>query len=179
MTRWKIPIVLTVALAAIGYLLVTGVSRNDLYMSSLEDWQPERAKRERVRVMGWIAEGSISEHSELLVTDFVMRNQDGTVRQAMVYEGVVPDLFTDGSNLIAAGRLGSDGIFLADDLMTKCPSKYEGAEEHPSDIPLPGPTTQAPVVPVVPVVPEAAATYPPQTAEANAEPGSAAQGSGL
>ena len=136
MSRWKIPVILTVAAAGIAWLVWTGVSQNDLYMSPLDDWDPARAQRERVRVVGFVQEGSIIEAENELLTDFVMRNETGTLSQAVRFRGVVPDLFREGQNVTAAGRLGEDGVFHADELMTKCPSKYEGAEEHPENVPM-------------------------------------------
>ena len=148
MMRFKVPIVLAVALAGIAWLVWTGVSNNDVYMSPIDEWDPVRAQRERVRVVGWVLEGSIVEHENELLTDFTMRDDDGSHQQAMRFRGVLPDLFREGLNVTAAGRLGTEGVFKADELMTKCPSKYEGAQEHPAEVPLPatapsGPTAAA------------------------------------
>jgi cytochrome c-type biogenesis protein CcmE len=57
-----------------------------------------------------------------------MRNESGARTLPVRFEGVTPGLFRDGTNVIASGRLGSDGVFRATELMTKCPSKYEGVE---------------------------------------------------
>lgn len=139
MSRLKVPIVLAVAAIAIGYLLVSGISQNDLYVSSLDEFDATRAGRERVRVMGFVDEGSVMEDPQRLVTSFRIRNEASTRSLAVRYDGVLPDLFRDGANLIAAGRLDAEGTFVADDLMTKCPSKYEGlGEEHPGSVPRPG-----------------------------------------
>jgi cytochrome c-type biogenesis protein CcmE len=134
MSRWKVPLVLGIAAAAIAWIVYTGVSNNDLYMSPLETWDPARAQRERVRVVGWVQEGSVVEHADELVTDFVMRSEAGDLTQSMRFRGVLPDLFREGQNVTAAGRLDGQGLFHADELMTKCPSKYEGAQEHPADV---------------------------------------------
>lgn len=45
----------------------------------------------------------------------------------IVYEGVKPDLLRDEAQAIMSGRLGEDGIFYADELLLKCPTKYEEA----------------------------------------------------
>ena len=67
--------------------------------------------------------------------DFEMRNEEGSLSQPMSYRGVLPDLFRDGQNVTAAGRLDEGGVFQADEIMTKCPSKYEGVEAHPEQVP--------------------------------------------
>jgi cytochrome c-type biogenesis protein CcmE len=47
----------------------------------------------------------------------------------VVYRGALPDAFKDqpGTEVVAEGRLDGQGIFLAQTLITKCPSKYEAA----------------------------------------------------
>jgi cytochrome c-type biogenesis protein CcmE len=51
-------------------------------------------------------------------------------RLEVVYEGVKPDLLQNEAQAIMRGRLGADGRFVADDLLLKCPSRYD--EEIPA-----------------------------------------------
>jgi cytochrome c-type biogenesis protein CcmE len=48
-------------------------------------------------------------------------------RIKVVYEGPLPDLLRNEAQAIMTGRLGADGIFYADELLLKCPTKYEEA----------------------------------------------------
>jgi cytochrome c-type biogenesis protein CcmE len=48
-------------------------------------------------------------------------------RLSVVYVGPKPDLLQDEAQAIMTGRLGEDGIFHADELLLKCPTKYEDA----------------------------------------------------
>lgn len=48
-------------------------------------------------------------------------------RLQVVYYGVMPDLLQNEAQAIITGALGEDGIFYADELLLKCPSKYEEA----------------------------------------------------
>jgi len=48
-------------------------------------------------------------------------------RLQVVYEGVKPDLLRDEAQAIMTGRMGADGAFHADELLLKCPTKYEEA----------------------------------------------------
>lgn len=48
-------------------------------------------------------------------------------RVTVVYVGPKPDLLRDESQAIMTGHLGQDGIFYADELLLKCPTKYEEA----------------------------------------------------
>lgn len=47
-------------------------------------------------------------------------------RLQVVYIGPRPDLLRDGAQAIITGRLGGDGVFHADELLLKCPTRYEG-----------------------------------------------------
>jgi cytochrome c-type biogenesis protein CcmE len=48
-------------------------------------------------------------------------------RMKVVYEGVMPDLLRNEAQAIMTGHLGEDGVFYADELLLKCPTKYEEA----------------------------------------------------
>jgi cytochrome c-type biogenesis protein CcmE len=94
--------------------------------------------------MGFVKEGSVAARSGELVTDFVIRDETGDRSLPVRYRGVLPDMFREGSNVIAGGRLGEDGVFTANDVMTKCPSKYEGVETPhamPDGAPMPAGTS--------------------------------------
>jgi cytochrome c-type biogenesis protein CcmE len=46
-------------------------------------------------------------------------------RLGVTYEGPKPDLMRDEAQAIITGHLGEDGVFHADELLLKCPTKYE------------------------------------------------------
>jgi cytochrome c-type biogenesis protein CcmE len=48
-------------------------------------------------------------------------------RLQVVYQGVKPDLLRDEAQAIMTGKLGEDGVFYAEELLLKCPTKYEEA----------------------------------------------------
>jgi cytochrome c-type biogenesis protein CcmE len=48
-------------------------------------------------------------------------------RLSVTYKGPKPDLMRDEAQAIITGHLGNDGIFYADELLLKCPTKYEEA----------------------------------------------------
>jgi cytochrome c-type biogenesis protein CcmE len=48
-------------------------------------------------------------------------------RISVVYIGPKPDLLRGEAQAIMTGKLGEDGIFYADELLLKCPTKYEQA----------------------------------------------------
>jgi cytochrome c-type biogenesis protein CcmE len=61
---------------------------------------------------------------------FAVRDRNGEASLPVVYEGVVPDPFREGREVIVSGRV-EDGTFVAerDSLVTKCPSKFTKDEQ--------------------------------------------------
>jgi cytochrome c-type biogenesis protein CcmE len=48
-------------------------------------------------------------------------------RLTIIYNGPKPDLLRDEAQAIITGQLGEDGVFHADELLLKCPTKYQEA----------------------------------------------------
>ena len=48
-------------------------------------------------------------------------------RMTIKYVGPLPDLLRHEAQAIVTGKLGEDGVFHADELLLKCPTKYEEA----------------------------------------------------
>ncbi|HLO29979.1 MAG TPA: cytochrome c maturation protein CcmE [Anaerolineales bacterium] len=51
----------------------------------------------------------------------------GRSRMKVVYVGPKPDLLRNEAQAIMTGHLGPDGVFYADELLLKCPTRYEEA----------------------------------------------------
>jgi len=51
----------------------------------------------------------------------------GRTRMKVMYVGPMPDLLRNEAQAIVTGKLGDDGVFHADELLLKCPTKYEEA----------------------------------------------------
>jgi cytochrome c-type biogenesis protein CcmE len=50
----------------------------------------------------------------------------------IVYKGPKPDLLQEHAQAIVEGHLGADGKFYADNLLLKCPTRYE--EQFPNQV---------------------------------------------
>jgi cytochrome c-type biogenesis protein CcmE len=49
---------------------------------------------------------------------------DGPARVPVMYRGIVPDLFREGSGAVAEGRLAAGGTFVADNILAKHDERY-------------------------------------------------------
>ena len=79
------------------------------------------AAGQRFRLGGLVAEGSVKRGGGTKI-DFVVTDTLKTV--AVVYEGVLPDLFKEGQGVVAEGKLSSEGTFIADSVLAKHDENY-------------------------------------------------------
>lgn len=111
---------------AIGYLAFVGFQSSATYYYTVGELaeQGSAIYGETVRVNGQVVPGSVEQEAQGRILKFTMIDVDGQESLPVVYQGVVPDSFKPGADVVAEGQLNSDGIFQANTLMAKCPSKY-------------------------------------------------------
>jgi cytochrome c-type biogenesis protein CcmE len=74
-----------------------------------------------MRLGGMVESGSIRRQSDGVTIRFALT--DGEARTPVVYRGIVPDLFREGSGAVAEGRL-ENGTFVADTILAKHDERY-------------------------------------------------------
>ena len=75
-----------------------------------------------VRLGGMVEAGSLKTAADGVTITFVVG--DGKARVPVTYTGIVPDLFTEGSGVVAEGALQPGGTFRADNLLAKHDENY-------------------------------------------------------
>jgi cytochrome c-type biogenesis protein CcmE len=80
------------------------------------------AEGKAIRLGGMVQPGSIKRDADGVTVRFVVQDRDAT--QMAVYKGITPDLFVEGSGVVADGRLSKDGVFVADSLLAKHDENY-------------------------------------------------------
>lgn len=75
-----------------------------------------------VRLGGMVQAGSLKTAPDGVTVHFVVG--DGKARVPVTFTGIVPDLFKEGSGVVAEGRIAADGTFMADNLLAKHDEKY-------------------------------------------------------
>jgi cytochrome c-type biogenesis protein CcmE len=78
--------------------------------------------QKRFRVGGMVVKGSVQRNPGDLTVRFVLT--DFAHQVPVEYTGVLPDLFREGQGIIAHGTMGSDGAFVADEVLAKHDEKY-------------------------------------------------------
>jgi cytochrome c-type biogenesis protein CcmE len=125
-TTAKIIIVSLVVVGSVAYLILSGVKQTGMqYMTVTELAQMERApKAGGFRLDGIVAGGSIQYDQRRPRLAF--RMTDGKEAVNVVYDGLMPDAFAEGRDVVVEGTFRhSDRTLEASKLVTKCPSKYE------------------------------------------------------
>jgi cytochrome c-type biogenesis protein CcmE len=77
----------------------------------------------RVRLGGLVVPGSLVRDADRRTVRFVVTDQRASI--PVVFEGPLPDLFREGSGVVAQGKVGSDGRFHADEVLAKHDEKYQ------------------------------------------------------
>jgi len=80
------------------------------------------ARGQAVRLGGMVEHGSLKTRADGVTIDFVVG--DGKARVPVTFSGIVPDLFVEGSGVVAEGSLQPDGTFKADNLLAKHDENY-------------------------------------------------------
>jgi len=139
-------------LAAVVYLIVSSTSASAEYFLTVDELEAkgESIVGRSLRVSGAVIGDTIQYDPETLNLTFQVAHVPGDnaeieaqgglafvlheavtdptrSRMTVVYTGAMPDLLRDEAQAIMTGHLGEDGIFYADELLLKCPTKYEEA----------------------------------------------------
>lgn len=76
----------------------------------------------RFRLGGMVRPGTVERAQGSLDMSFMVTDFKHDVK--VVYTGVVPDLFRENQGVVAHGRLGSNGVFVADEILAKHDENY-------------------------------------------------------
>lgn len=138
--------------AATIYLIISSTRANAQYFFTIDELN-ERGQSvigQNVRISGAVIGDSINYDPKTLALSFTIANvpadnklieaQGGLAavlhaavtdpsrtRMDVLYYGPKPDLLRDEAQAIITGHMGDDNIFQADELLLKCPTKYEEA----------------------------------------------------
>ncbi|MCU0411242.1 MAG: cytochrome c maturation protein CcmE [Bacteroidetes bacterium] len=92
------------------------------------NFQTAREMGKKLQVNGeWMREMQTSFDADKVVFTFYMKDENDEVVR-VVYHGARPNNFEMASSIVAKGKFDGNE-FHASDILTKCPSKYEGTGE--------------------------------------------------
>ena len=109
---------------AAGVTLVANAFRSNLvFFHSPSDVRAHKAPASRTfRLGGLVEAGSVQRSADGMTMRFVVT--DTAERVPVRYRGILPDLFREGKGVVAQGRLGDDGEFVAIEVLAKHDENY-------------------------------------------------------
>ena len=145
-------------LAAVVYLIVSSTQASAEYFMTVDELKAEgpAVVGKSLRASGAVVGDTIQYDPQTLTLTFDVAHVPGDnadieaqgglayvlhqavadptrARMKVVYVGPKPDLLRDEAQAIMTGKIGQDGIFYADELLLKCPTKYEEAVPEQSE----------------------------------------------
>src|SRR6476619_6879663 len=108
----------------IATILVARAFRNNLvfFFSPTQVAAKEAPINRTFRVGGLVQGGTLQRDKDGLTVRFVVTDTAANV--AVVYKGILPDLFKEGRGCVAQGKIGADGVFQADQVLAKHDENY-------------------------------------------------------
>ena len=124
-TRLLVATGVIVAVFIIGVVFL--VQKQGAYYRQVSDLTTGQYDGKNVKVGGRVLDGTIKrDASGVLFTIEDLTGKSDTVK--VLYSGQMPNTFDSGVDVVVIGKYASNGALItADQLQTKCPSKYKGS----------------------------------------------------
>ncbi|MGF1610657.1 MAG: cytochrome c maturation protein CcmE [Kiloniellales bacterium] len=111
------------AIFAAAALALTAFEDSLVFFYSPTDLAEQKAPPGRaVRIGGLVEEDSVTRSGDGLTVSFRVTDLAHSV--PVTYSGILPDLFREGQGVVAEGELGSDGVFVAREVLAKHDETY-------------------------------------------------------
>ena len=120
--RLVLTVAALVALVAAVLLAMLGLKDRAAYFLTPADIASGKAVQGRaMRLGGMVEKGSVERQADGVSIRFIVT--DGKAQTPVAYRGIVPDLFREGSGVVAEGRM-SGSTFVADNILAKHDERY-------------------------------------------------------
>ena len=121
----RLVLVIVALLAVLGAVLLAmwGLKDRAAYFYTPADVVVGKASAGKaMRLGGMVERGSVNRDSDGVTTRFMV--EDGEARVLVTYRGILPDLFREGSGVVAEGKMAADGTFVAENILAKHDERY-------------------------------------------------------
>jgi cytochrome c-type biogenesis protein CcmE len=120
--------IIFVAIAIVGVATAAALALSALQSNIAYFFSPtqvlagEAPKGKVFRLGGMVVEGSMARKPGELTVSFAVTDTAKSV--TVSYTGILPDLFGEGQGVVTRGKLGSDGVFYAEEVLAKHDESY-------------------------------------------------------
>lgn len=108
--------------SAVGLVLYALKNNVSLYFTPTQVFNKEAPQGRNFRIGGLVEAGSVTRENDGLTVHFNITDTAKTM--PVVYKGILPDLFKEGKGVVAQGKLESDNVFHADEVLAKHDENY-------------------------------------------------------
>jgi len=116
-------LVIVAGVALASAITIWSLRQNMLFFVSPSDAMAQDLPTGRsFRLGGLVEKGSVTRSSDGLGVAFVVT--DGAASVTVNYEGILPDLFSEGKGVIARGAFAKDHVFVAQEVLAKHDENY-------------------------------------------------------
>ena len=114
-----------IIILTLSYLGYSGYQESKTYYHTVPELyaMKDKALEQRLQVSGDVVPGSIKREGK--VVSFAIGQEPQTLNVKYVGKDPLPDTLIDRATAMATGKMGRDGVFVADTMLAKCASKYE------------------------------------------------------
>ena len=123
--RQRVYAIVTVLIGTIiaVFLVINALSKSmNLFFSPTEIYEGKVSSASLIRAGGMVKEGSIKKSTDSLEVTFIITDFKNSI--PVTYVGILPDLFSENAGVVVQGRLGSNGNFLASQVLAKHDENY-------------------------------------------------------
>jgi cytochrome c-type biogenesis protein CcmE len=124
----KIALAFSVVVGILIWLLFSGFNETMQYYRTIEEVKAVGDYAQALRVKGDLVEGSLVKNMNNLQVSFKIAENGHEME--VHYDGLLPDTFKEGAEVLVEGRYTPEGYFDATTVMAKCPSKYESTDGY-------------------------------------------------
>jgi cytochrome c-type biogenesis protein CcmE len=107
---------------AVAFALTAFQSNLEYFHTPSEVVEGKAPSDKQFRLGGMVPEGTFKRVSGSMEATFVLSDYANNV--TVSYSGVLPDLFREGQGVVARGRMRSDGVFVAQEVLAKHDENY-------------------------------------------------------
>lgn len=125
----RIKFILAIALiaASVGVLVYTAVDQTKMYMLTVGEFLGAKNAYSgtTVRIAGRVRTGTMNWNADTRDLLFTLDDITGQGSLDVHYNGILPDMFSEGRDVIVEGPSIGSNPFVASTILTSCPSKYQ------------------------------------------------------
>jgi cytochrome c-type biogenesis protein CcmE len=111
------------ALAIAAGLVLAAFQQNLVFFFTPSQVAANEAPQGRTfRIGGMVETGSVKRQSDGLTVRFMVTDTAKSI--PVEYQGALPDLFREGKGVVAQGRVGANGVFVASEVLAKHDENY-------------------------------------------------------